>query len=103
MCRLPNDARTVSESVRADSRAFKRSRAGAPELGQATQTGLRLRIERLAVRLNCKTLQTNQSIKMRNSRDVNRDGMKNPASDVETSVALEAKPSAPKTVYLLSL
>jgi hypothetical protein len=40
---------------------------------------------------------------MGNFRDVNRNGMKNPASEGETSVALEAKPSAPKPVYQLSL
>jgi len=32
------------------------------------------------------------------SRDVNRNGMKNPASEVETTVALEARPSALKWI-----
>ena len=36
------------------------------------------------------TLQTKQSIKMKNFRDVNQNGIKNPASEVETSVALGA-------------
>src|SRR5437667_3983553 len=50
--------------------------------------------------LNRSARQTNQSIKMGNFRDVNRNGMKNPASELESSVALEARPSALKTVYL---
>ena len=35
--------------------------------------------------------------------DVHRNGMKNPASEVGISVALESRPSAVKLVYLLSL
>ena len=55
------------------------------------------------VGLNCTTLQTNQSMKLGNFRDVNRNGVKNPASEVETNVALEVRPSALKAVHLLWL
>src|SRR5438093_13291146 len=56
-----------------------------------------------AKRFSPTTLQTNHCINKENFRDVNRNGMKNLASEVETSVALGARPSALKTVYLLLL